>query len=290
MIRNIFFAAGILLIAAACNTSSDEGTTPGGFKYIHHVKNEGAKPQVGEYVYFHVEMTNGDSVLFDSHTEPEMPLVLFPSPEETAGQRPSPVLEALAMMSVGDSLSVFFPADSLGPQRPAGFENAEFVVYNITLQEIKSADKYQQDFAAEQAESEAMLASVREQTSALLAEYKGGSLGDRLQKTASGLQYVILEEGTGAPANQGQNVTGHYYGILMDGTEFDNSYSRGKAFSFAAGVGQVIPGWDEAFTTLKAGTKAVLFIPSALAYGEQGNAVIPANSELVFHIDFISAN
>ncbi|MFZ2900967.1 MAG: FKBP-type peptidyl-prolyl cis-trans isomerase [Saprospiraceae bacterium] len=287
MIRNIFFAAGILLIAAACS-KSDEGTTPSGFKYIHHIKNDGPKPQAGEYVYFHVEMTNGDSLLFSSHNEPEIPLVLMPTAEEMAGQRPSPVLEGLGLMSVGDSLTVFFPVDSLGDQRPAGFENAEFVVYNLYLKEIKSAAQYEEAAAAEQAAAEAALSGVREQTQSLLAEFKEGKLADRLQKTESGMQYILLEEGTGAPATQGQNVTGHYYGILMDGTEFDNSFSRGKPFSFDAGVGQVIPGWDEAFTTLKQGSKAVLFIPSNLAYGERANAVIPANSDLVFYIDFLS--
>lgn len=287
MIRNIFFAAGILLIAAACSKSS-EGTTPSGFKYIHHIKNDGPKPQAGEYVYFHVEMTNGDSVLFTSRTEPEMPLVLMPTAEEMAGQRPSPVLEGLNLMSVGDSLTIFFPVDSLGPQRPAGFENADFVVYNLYLTEIKTAAQYEEAASAEQAASEAVLAGVREQTQSLLTEFKEGKLADRLQKTESGMQYVLLEEGTGAAATPGQGVTGHYYGILMDGTEFDNSYSRGQPFSFDAGVGQVIPGWDEAFTTLKQGSKAVLFIPANLAYGERENAVIPANSDLVFYIDFLS--
>lgn len=287
MIRNIFFAAGILLIAASCS-KSDEGTTPSGFKYIHHIKNDGPKPQAGEYVYFHVEMTNGDSVLFASRNEPDEPLVLMPSAEEMAGQRPSPVLEGLSLMAVGDSLTVLFPVDSLGPQRPAGFENAEFVVYNLYLKEIKTAAMYEEAMASEKAASEAVLAGVREQTQNLITEFKAGNLANRLQKTASGLQYILLEEGAGAPANQGQKVTGHYFGVLMDGTEFDNSYSRGQPFSFDAGVGQVIPGWDEAFTTLKQGSKAVLFIPSNLAYGESGNAVIPANSDLVFYIDFLS--
>jgi len=288
MIRTIFFllTAGLLLFTTACK-SSKEGKTPSGFNYTHHIKNEGALPQVGEYVYFQVVMTNGDSILFDSHTQPDMPLVLIPSEEEMVGQRPSPVLEALKMMAAGDSLTIYYPVDSLGQQRPAGFENAEFVVYNIAVKEIKSAGQYEQDAAAEQAAAEAVLQSVREQTQGLLAEFKDKKLGDRLITTKSGLQYVLVEEGAGEVPTPGKTIDAQYYGILMDGSEFDNSYSRGKPFSFQAGLGQVIPGWDEAFTTLKAGSKAVLFIPSKLAYGEQGNEVIPANSDLVFFVELL---
>jgi FKBP-type peptidyl-prolyl cis-trans isomerase len=289
MIRSIFFAAGILLIAAACNTSSSkEGKTASGFKYVFHNDEEGATPVAGEYVYFQIMMSNGDSILFDSHTEPEEPLVLIPSVEELAGQRTSPVLEALQVMSEGDSLSVYYPIDSLGPNRPAGFEDAEFVVYHIAMKQIKSAQEYEEDFAAEQAANEAVLETIRGETQALIAEYKDGSLSDRLQKTESGLEYVVLEEGNGEMASPGETVAAHYYGVLMDGTEFDNSYSRGSPFSFPLGAGRVIPGWDEGFGLFKSGTKAVLFIPSDLGYGENGAPpVIPPNAQLVFHVDIL---
>ena len=284
MIRTILFAAGILLFAAACNAPK-EGKTPGGFKYIHHIDEDGPVPQAGEYVYFQVLMSNGDSTLFDSYTQPDMPLVLIPSAEEMKGQRPSPVLEALMMMSAGDSLTVYYPVDSLGPQRPQGFENAEFVIYNIAVKEIKSSDEYKTEESEKQAATEVILQGVREQTKSMLDQFKAKSFGDKLITTASGLQYVLIEEGTGEVASPGKTVDAQYFGVLMDGTEFDNSYSRGKPFSFQAGLGQVIPGWDEAFTTLKNGTKAVLFVPSKLGYGDQGNEIIPANSDLVFYVE-----
>lgn len=289
MIRTILFAAGILLFSASCKKSSEEGTTPGGFKYMHHVKTEGALPKAGDYVYFQVVMTNGDSTLFDSYSQPDLPMVVIPTPEETAGQRPSPVLEALMLMAVGDSLTVYYPVDSLGPQRPAGFENAEFVVYNIAMKEIKGADAFKAAQAAEKkAEAEAAVPQdIRDQTKSLMDEFKANTLGDRLVTTASGLQYVLIQEGTGAVAKAGETVTAQYYGLLMDETVFDFSYPGETPFSFPAGQGRVIPGWDEAFTTLKAGSKALLFIPSALGYGAQGNDVIPANSDLVFFVEVL---
>jgi FKBP-type peptidyl-prolyl cis-trans isomerase FkpA len=287
MIRSILFAAGILLLAASC---SNESTTAGGFKYIHHVKNKGPKAQAGEYVYFHVVMTNGDSVLVDTRTQPDVPTVLIPQPEELEGQPPSPVLEALLLMAAGDSLTIFYPLDSL-PTRPAGFENTKNVVYHLKLLEIKTTKQYEDEFAAKQAEAEAVLQTVREKAQALLEQYKANQLADRIQTTATGLKYVLVEEGSGAVPMAGQTLNAHYYGILMDGTEFDNSYGRGQVFTFQPGVGQVIAGWDEAFTTLKIGTKAMLFIPSELGYGETGAPpVIPPNSELAFFVELISVN
>ena len=290
MIRSILFAAGILLVVAACNNSPKEATSPSGFKYITHIKNNGEKPQVGQYAYFQLVVTNGDTmVFFDSHSDPEMQSVKLPSEEELNGQPLHPVLEALMLMSLGDSLTLYYPVDSLGPQRPPGLENSDFVLYNITLKKIQSDEEYQKEFQEKQNAIQAQLEGVKTQTQTVLDAYKAGTLGDKLQKTESGLQYYIIEEGTGPVPNAGQSISAHYFGVLMDGTEFDNSFSRGKEFSFPVGMGRVIPGWDEAFTTLKVGTKAVLFVPSAIAYGEQGNSVIPANSDLVFYVELNNA-
>lgn len=108
-----------------------------------------------------------------------------------------------------------------------------------------------------------------------------------IKKTASGLQYVIIEEGKGAVAKPGEMITAHYHGLLPDGKVFDSSFDRGQPFSTAIGVGRVIRGWDEAFTTFKEGTKAVLIIPPGLAYGERAMGSIPANSTLHFHVHLI---
>jgi len=78
----------------------------------------------------------------------------------------------------------------------------------------------------------------------------------------------------------------NYYGTLMDGTRFDDSWSRGQDFSFPVGQSQVIKGWDEGVLNFPVGTKATLFIPYALAYGEAGSPpTIPAKSDLVFYIE-----
>jgi FKBP-type peptidyl-prolyl cis-trans isomerase FklB len=103
----------------------------------------------------------------------------------------------------------------------------------------------------------------------------------------SGLQYKILQQGTGPKPTASDNVTCNYRGTLLDGTEFDSSYKRGQPATF--GVARVIKGWTEALQLMPAGSKWQLFIPSDLAYGERGNGPsVPPNSTLIFEVELIS--
>lgn len=108
------------------------------------------------------------------------------------------------------------------------------------------------------------------------------------QKTASGLYYVVEQEGNGAQATSGSNVKVHYAGKLINGKEFDNSYKRNEPIAFKLGVGQVIQGWDEGIALMKVGAKYKLIIPYNLAYGEQGaGAVIPPFATLIFDTELV---
>jgi len=105
----------------------------------------------------------------------------------------------------------------------------------------------------------------------------------------SGLQYKVVKEGTGKMPKEGDSVTVHYRGTLIDGTEFDSSYGRGEPVTFP--VGGVIPGWVEALQLMKEGSKWELFIPASLAYGERGAPpLIGPNSTLVFEVELVSVN
>jgi FKBP-type peptidyl-prolyl cis-trans isomerase FklB len=103
----------------------------------------------------------------------------------------------------------------------------------------------------------------------------------------SGLQYKILSAGTGPKPAASDSVVCNYRGTLIDGTEFDSSYKRGQPATFQ--VGRVIKGWTEALQLMPVGSKWQLFVPSQLAYGEQGaGGNIGPNATLIFDVELLS--
>lgn len=106
--------------------------------------------------------------------------------------------------------------------------------------------------------------------------------------TPSGLFYLIEKEGNGSAAIKGQTVVAHYTGTFFNnGEKFDSSRDRGQAFEFPVGMRKVIPGWDEGFSLLKPGCRALLIIPYFLAYGEQARGPLPARSDLIFDVELL---
>jgi peptidylprolyl isomerase len=165
-------------------------------------------------------------------------------------------------------------------------------------QEATGAEPEQETAAEEGAPQEAEAASTEEaasqeaetasstETETTTTEIAGD---EEMLTTASGLQYTIVEEGTGEAAEAGDMVQVHYTGTLEDGTKFDSSHDRGQPFEFVLGRGQVIPGWDEGIALLKEGGKARLVIPPELGYGERGaGGVIPPNATLIFDVELVS--
>ena len=136
----------------------------------------------------------------------------------------------------------------------------------------------------QQAERTAKAAAAKEAGEKFLAE---NGKREGVKTTDSGLQYEIVTEGTGATPTAADKVTVHYKGTLIDGTEFDSSYSRGQPVTFP--LANVIPGWTEGLQLVKTGGKAKLYIPSALAYGERGaGPKIGPNETLVFEVELVS--
>ncbi len=122
-----------------------------------------------------------------------------------------------------------------------------------------------------------------EDSDAFLEENKNK---EGVQVTESGLQYKVIEEGTGPSPQDGDQVRVHYTGKTIDGEVFDSSVERGEPAVF--GVGQVIPGWTEALKMMNVGGIWELYIPSDLAYGEQGAGDrIGPNAALIFEVELL---
>ena len=156
----------------------------------------------------------------------------------------------------------------------------------LTEEEIGAEmQAYQEQAAAEQQAAQAALAEANEAAAvAFLAE---NATREGVVVTDSGLQYEIIEAGDGPIPGPDDTVEVHYSGTLIDGTEFDSSYTRGETVTF--GVGQVIPGWTEALQLMPVGSKWKLVIPPELGYGAGGaGQVIGPNAALVFDVELIS--
>ncbi|WP_133405749.1 FKBP-type peptidyl-prolyl cis-trans isomerase [Parashewanella tropica] len=109
---------------------------------------------------------------------------------------------------------------------------------------------------------------------------------DGVQTTASGLQYLVLENGSGTVHPTPSNVVKvHYHGTLIDGTVFDSSVDRGESISFP--LNRVIKGWTEGLQLMVVGDKYRFFIPSNLAYGKRATGKIPGNSVLIFDVELL---
>lgn len=164
-----------------------------------------------------------------------------------------------------------------------GLSEADALLTDDEIREVMT--KFQEDMKAKAEEERKMLAEKNlKDGEAFLSENKGK---EGVVTLPSGLQYKILTKGKGGRPKATDTVTTHYRGTLVDGTEFDSSYSRNEPTSFP--VGGVIAGWTEALQLMPVGSKWRLFVPPSLAYGERGaGQMIGPNATLIFEVELLS--
>lgn len=192
-------------------------------------------------------------------------------------------------MSPGDSAVVEISCDTMikymppsQQQLPPWLQKGKKVIVNVSLISAKS----KADFENEQKQKSAKQIEADDK---ILQDYFAKN-SIKATKTASGLYYNITKEGTGAQVQKGQMVSMNYTGKTLEGKTFDSNvdsnFHHVQAFTFPVGLGQVIPGWDEGVQLLKNGSKAVFYIPSALAYGERGAGPdVGPNTILMFDVE-----
>lgn len=277
----------LALLAVACVFNFNSCSKYKGFKqdkesgiyYKFYVQNkDSVQAQTGDVVSLLYQLSLKDSVLVS--TIPIQELV-----QESIYK--GDVYSAIRMLHVGDSATFILDADTffhyMGGENP--FDSKE-LYFTFKMTELMPKAEVDAMMAEQEAQYNAYMEQAKAAEDSLMQNYIAKNK-IKVAPTASGLYFIPKKAGKGAQAMAGQKVAVHYVGKLLDGTEFDNSIKRGEPIEFVLGQGRVIPGWDEGIAMMKEGEKAVLLIPSNLAYGERGNQVIPPCSPLVFDVELV---
>lgn len=251
-----------------------------GLYYNFYQQNEGENPQIMDVLDVMLSCSINDTAVLI----PENRMILPMMESLFAGD----IYEGFKMMHKGDSASFMVRADStfitlFGSPMPNVFSIDDLMRFEIRLNDFypesemqaKQIEYMKENYSAETANAEQKLSEY----------FKNNNI--TAKETASGLNYVITKEGNGEKPSVGTLIKVHYTGKLLDGTVFDSSVNRNEPFQFVLGIGQVIPGWDEGLQLLSKGSKAVLYIPYYLAYGDRGAGTIPPFSTLIFEVELI---
>lgn len=252
-------------------TKSYDGYTQSstGLYYNFYQQNEGENPQIMDVLDVMLSCSINDTAVLI----PENRMILPMMESLFAGD----IYEGFKMMHKGDSASFMVRADStfitlFGSPMPNVFSIDDLMRFEIRLNDFCSESEL---YAKKEAQAEQEL-----------SEYLKNNNITPIT-TESGLNYVITKEGNGEKPSVGTLVTVHYTGKFLDGSVFDSSLERNNPIQFVLGIGQVIPGWDEGLQLLSKGSKAVLYIPYYLAYGDRGAGTIPPFSTLIFEVELI---
>ncbi|MFL5739636.1 MAG: FKBP-type peptidyl-prolyl cis-trans isomerase [Flavisolibacter sp.] len=215
-----------------------------------------------------------------------------PVPQKTASSTSLKNLNDSASYAIGVSVANFYNQQGLKNINSSLVAKAISDVYGkkkTLMTESQCNDvmtslmnKAQEDMNKAQAEKAKPNITAGE---AFLAKNK---LNPAVKTTASGLQYEVITEGKGPKPLATDTVTVNYKGSLINGVEFDNSYTRGEPATFP--LNHVIPGWTEGVQLMTTGSKYKFYIPYQLGYGLNGTGPIPGGSVLVFEVELLAVN
>lgn len=261
-----------------------------GIYYIEKKKGSGKSPDENSYVSVHytVNLLGGEQ-LFSSKERGEPIDVKFGSQFENVG-----FMEVVAKMKEGGKANAIVPSPKAFGAKGAGNVVPPFstLYYDIELIKVMPKEEFDARQAKMKTEQEAKQKAENEKY-----QKEEGPARDKYLKDnnivpttvlPSGLIYVEKQAGKGAKAVEGKKVKVHYTGKLLNGSVFDSSVGRGNPYEFTLGRNEVIQGWDLGIALMNEGGKAMLIIPSELAYRDQGAGdVIPPYSTLVFDVELV---
>jgi len=277
----------LLLLFTYCSCSSND--------YSFNEHESGLKFKVVKESESKININEGDFIELDLKYRTETDSVLFNSKEfgdpfkmqvGKISHLSGSFEEALLMMNPGDSYQFLIRTDSFylktkQEKLPISIRSSDNLLFDIKIIRKISSKEIEKERAL-------FNKQMSEQEPIILKQYVEDEEIKQLP-FESGLYYIEIESGKGIQALSGDILTVHYTGKLIDGKVFDSSYQRNEAFTFKIGANEVIPGWDEGFTYMKKGGKAVFIIPSKLAYGKEGySTIIPSYASLIFEVELLS--
>jgi len=283
---------------ASCNSGYKQA--PGGMLYNIHVDKGGPKIKVGDFISVNViAKTDADSVIFSTYEQGSR------SNRILQKGAPGDVMSVFENLSEGDSVTVKTNMDSLykkGMRRPP--IKGKYIVYELKVEKVisKGAGKGADTVWNAQIKKymDTQVAAMKNSETAKFKKY----IDDNKMvgvSTPDGLFYTITKPGTGDKPAVGDTAEVYYTAKFTNGKVFEtnvkeiaqknNNYNPGlqyKTIKIPVGVHKVIAGWDEGLLQMNKGAKATLVVPSKLAYGEQGYAVVPPYTPLVFDIEVVN--
>jgi FKBP-type peptidyl-prolyl cis-trans isomerase len=292
----------MFLALAAIGLASCNGFKKGQNGLLYDIVNDKSGPSIqpGDFISINYIIKNdADSVLSSSYESGQQSSQLMPKPRDKGD-----IIAGLAYLSEGDSAVIKTNLDSLtkGHPRPQGMKG-KYIIYDIKVEKvIAKGNLSQQVFMGRcQAYVGTLMDKIKKQEPLNIKKYIADN-GLKLTTTASGLNYVITKQGTGAKPVVGDTVSVNYVGKFLNGKVFDTSIKSEaikakvainpmnpyKPIRFPLGVKGMIAGWNEGIPLLGIGDKATFVIPSSLAYGEQGNGLVGPFTPLVFDVELMS--
>ncbi len=284
---------------ASCNGGFKQGD--GGLLYNIHTSKGGTKIKEGDFVSLNmIVKTDGDSVLMNSY-DGGRPMAMPMPKAQTKGD----IYTGIGLLGEGDSATFKISADSIfkkGQQRPPGFKG-KYLVFQVKIDKViaKGAlnEQVWQGRVTDYIKSQSNV--LKTQEPAKIKKYIADN-NLKVEKTASGLMYVITNPGTGEKPAVGDTAVVNYTGKLVTGKVFDTSIKEVATkekmpvdpmrqfapIRIPVGESKVIAGWDEGLQLLNKGSKAIFIIPSDIAYKDQGIGPIGPYTPIVFEMEMVN--
>ncbi|MCX7728037.1 MAG: FKBP-type peptidyl-prolyl cis-trans isomerase [Bacteroidia bacterium] len=291
MKKHLLIITSFTLIITSCKQSKFKNyeESERGLYYKFFVKNDTTiTPQVGDgiAIQYIIKKQSTDSTIVNSKDVSRdgsgIAKFLLQSPTFKGS-----IEDGILMMHKGDSASFIISADSFFlktnkmNELPKFIRPGEYLNVYIKLVDIKTKKELEEN----QRKQEEELAKLKEEELQKLDEYiKNNKI--TVKPTNSGLYFIELKKGKGEKITSNTIVKVHYRGELTDGTVFDSSEGK-EPIEITVGVGEVIPGWDEALQMMQKGSKAKIILPSSIAYGKQQAGPIPPYSTLIFTLEVV---